>query len=117
MGKKIGFLFATAVLFAAGCAMRDPGVRPNDVRIMHQHDDGCGHYYHEGRWYYVMTHLHQVGCGHHYYNSIWNLNPPTPGFTTHIESCSARAAETPSQAPRERFIHPRDRHYHTYYTD
>lgn len=115
MLKKLVVLCALVLPLVAGCAKTDPGVRPHDRRILHQHEIACGHYFHDGRWYYVHNHLHQVGCGHYYYSGRWNLNPPTPGFTTHVELCPVRETETPSQAQPESSQHPRQRGYHTYY--
>lgn len=39
----------------------------------HHHDDHCGHYHHEGRWYYMRGHHHHHGCGHVFVRGTWVL--------------------------------------------
>lgn len=118
MVRTMVILAALVLLpLATGCSWSHPGAKPNDVRVQHAHDQHCGHYYHDGRWYWVMSHEHGVACGHHYYNGQWNLNPPYPGFTTHLTACQAGQGEAANTAPAEPYQHPRNRGTHTYYKD
>jgi len=115
MSKWILALAVLAVPLLAGCSHTTMGVRPNDQKVLHQHSDSCGHYYHDGRWYWVMDHHHGVACGHHFYNGQWNLNPPVGGFTTHVRCCPSRATDVAPDLDREDYQHPRQRGYHTYW--
>ena len=39
----------------------------------HHHNEGCGHYFHGGRWYQLDDHHHGHGCGHHSDRGRWVL--------------------------------------------
>jgi len=41
----------------------------------HVHSGRCGHYYSDGRWYYVPHHVHGPGCGHEFRGGIWVTIP------------------------------------------
>ena len=42
----------------------------------HVHTHDCGHFYHDGRWYFLPGHEHGPGCGHVFANRNWRLLPP-----------------------------------------
>lgn len=115
MSRMAWVLGAFLILLTAGCTWSHPGVKPNDVRVQQELGQHSGDYYHNGRWYYVMNHEHGPGCGHYYYDGRWNLNPPVPGYTTHVDLCQARDAQAANNAPRENDQHPRQRGEYTYY--
>lgn len=41
------------------------------VKKGHKHTARCGHYRHNGRWYFIKGHHHQKGCGHHFAGGVW----------------------------------------------
>jgi len=39
----------------------------------HRHSHRCGHYCHNGTWYYAKGHVHGKGCGHRKAHGRWVL--------------------------------------------
>ncbi|HHL72640.1 MAG TPA: hypothetical protein ENJ29_09030 [Bacteroidetes bacterium] len=77
-----GKLIAAALLLlfagsAAGCAHHRPArvhhARGTVVVVKkgHVHSARCGHYRHNGRWYYIKGHVHGARCGHKKVNGVW----------------------------------------------
>ena len=66
---------AITLVFGA-CASPPPPV-PDGVQVLverdHRHSKYCGHYEHEGQWYYVHYHRHGVSCGHEFAEGRWIL--------------------------------------------
>ncbi len=75
--------FAIAWLAACGGApirphSEDPmgGVLCTYIPRDHFHDEQCGHYVFNNRWYYLSGHDHRIGCGHHQINKVWHFVTP-----------------------------------------
>jgi len=62
-----------ALLCPAACST--PPVVHDGAEVVilqgHQHSRYCGHYEHEGSWYYVRDHKHGVKCGHSMEAGVW----------------------------------------------
>ena len=67
------------LLVLAGCGSRrayrpgedpDAGVVVRYIPPGHMHDEFCGHYLYNKRWYYVANHTHKEGCGHHHFSIL-----------------------------------------------
>ncbi len=87
MPKKMnrGFkLLAALLLFGfavpmTGCAahhhrarvVHHPQAKAVVIKKGHVHTDRCGHYRHNGRWYFIKGHVHGAKCGHHKVKGVW----------------------------------------------
>ena len=76
MSKRVASLIAAA-LVASACKTEPKTIVPEDPVVTihedHQHSRYCGHYFHDGKWYYVHFHRHGVGCGHELVEGFWRL--------------------------------------------
>jgi hypothetical protein len=87
--KRSAAWVGLGLLLATGCVRHSArqGDDPNrGERVLiqpgHLHSAECGHYHHNGSWYFLPEHFHREGCGHHYYAGEWNYAaradfPPT----------------------------------------
>ena len=61
----------------AGCRGDPPVLHPQGLEVIitntHVHSRYCGHYFYDGRWYYLPQHKHGVDCGHELVDGVWVL--------------------------------------------
>ena len=78
------WLAAGLILPLWGCVMRPqrpriiPGASSAPVYLSrgHIHSRSCGHYYHDGHWFYLRGHVHGPNCGHVFVNRNWRRESP-----------------------------------------
>jgi hypothetical protein len=77
MTRIVGASFALALLGCGGGVVRPHSDDPMGGELCqfiprdHLHDEVCGHYVYNSRWYYLSGHMHRPGCGHHHVNKTW----------------------------------------------
>jgi hypothetical protein len=77
MTKRVGTLLVLAGLAALSCRVENEKIIPEDPPVIihrgHQHSKYCGHYFHDGVWYFAYDHRHGAGCGHVLVEGVWRL--------------------------------------------
>jgi hypothetical protein len=76
MSKRVARLIVAALALSA-CRSQPEKIVPEDPPVSihpdHQHSKYCGHYFHDGHWYFAYDHRHGAGCGHELVEGVWKL--------------------------------------------